>query len=173
MIILEHDHARQVVSVGVDPSDQHPILLDQPEPFDHKIRSRTQREGEGEGERVTRRYRLKHPPGVVFLVPATTPLYPHPLARSRILFDLFLPHPQKTEEKKRKTPRLNQTNRDPHGANREISLRRNSAAPGEHIERDSLSKQNVPRFPPYGRDVFDGLERLPFPDMPFYPTLPH
>ena len=32
MVILEHNHARQVVSMGVDASDQHTIFLDEPEP---------------------------------------------------------------------------------------------------------------------------------------------
>lgn len=32
MIILEHDHARQIVSVRVDPAHEHPVLLHEPEP---------------------------------------------------------------------------------------------------------------------------------------------
>ena len=30
MIILEHDHARQIVSVRVDPAHKHAILLHEP-----------------------------------------------------------------------------------------------------------------------------------------------
>ncbi len=31
MVVLEHDHAREVVPVGVDPADEHPVLLDETE----------------------------------------------------------------------------------------------------------------------------------------------
>ena len=31
MVVLEHDHARQIVPVRVDPADEHPVLLDEPE----------------------------------------------------------------------------------------------------------------------------------------------
>jgi hypothetical protein len=32
VVVLEHDHARQIVSMRVDAPDQHPVLFDQPEP---------------------------------------------------------------------------------------------------------------------------------------------
>ena len=32
MIVFEHDHARQVVPVGVDTPNEHPVLLHKPEP---------------------------------------------------------------------------------------------------------------------------------------------
>lgn len=31
MVVLEHDHAREVVAVGVDPADEHPVLFDEAE----------------------------------------------------------------------------------------------------------------------------------------------
>lgn len=51
-----------------------------------------------------------------------------------------------------------------------IALCRNAATSGKHIESDSLPKQKVPGSPPYGSDVLDGLERVPFFHMPFHPA---
>lgn len=31
VVVLEHDHARQVVPVRVDPADEHAVFLDEPE----------------------------------------------------------------------------------------------------------------------------------------------
>ncbi len=40
MIVLEHDHAREVVPVRVHPADEHPVLLDEPEPRRRLARAR-------------------------------------------------------------------------------------------------------------------------------------
>lgn len=31
MVIFEHDHTRQIVTMGIDPADDHTIFLDQSE----------------------------------------------------------------------------------------------------------------------------------------------
>jgi hypothetical protein len=33
MVVLEHDHRAQIVSMSVDPSHQHTVLLHQPETY--------------------------------------------------------------------------------------------------------------------------------------------
>ena len=63
------------------------------------------------------------------------------------------------------------------------ALRRNAAAPREHVQRDALPEEDVPRLAADGRDVLDRLERLALPQVPFdpaqritamnQPTIPH
>jgi hypothetical protein len=52
----------------------------------------------------------------------------------------------------------------------EIALGRDAATPSKHVESNSLSEQKVPSSSPYGRDVLDGLERLPLFYVPFHPV---
>lgn len=132
--------------MGIYTSNQHTILFYEPETCD------------GSDLQSNDRKNLKHSPGVVFRVPAMTPLYPYPLARSWILFDLS--HPRVNPD-----PQLADSGRD-------LALCRDAATPGEHVESNSLSKQKMPGFPPYGRNVLNGLERLSFLYMPFHPA-PH
>lgn len=81
------------------------------------------------------------------------PLYPYPLARSLIRFDLS--HGQREPGKYAV---------DKH------ALSRDPAAAREHIQCDALAEEDAPRFPADSGDVFDGLERLAFLEMPFHST---
>ena len=77
MIILEHDHAREIMPVRVDPTHKHPVLLDETKACVRIVSSRG-----------PRRYSRMNAPGVVFRVPAMTPVYPAERARSLMCFDL-------------------------------------------------------------------------------------
>ena len=49
------------------------------------------------------------------------------------------------------------------------ALGRDPAAPGEHVQRDPLAEEEVPRLAPDGRDVLHRLERLALLHVPFHP----
>lgn len=65
MIVLEHDHAREIMAVRIDSSYKHPVFLDKSKPYTPQVSSSFLKD-------TTRKY----VPGVVFLVPAIIPLYP-------------------------------------------------------------------------------------------------
>ena len=50
------------------------------------------------------------------------------------------------------------------------ALGRDAAAPREHVQRDALPEEDVPRLAADGRDVLDRLERLALPQVPFDPA---
>lgn len=50
------------------------------------------------------------------------------------------------------------------------ALGRNTTTPRDHVQRNTLSEEDVSRFAPDGGDVFDRLERLALLYVPFYPA---
>ena len=102
-------------------------------------------------------------PGVVLRVPAMMPLYPCARAMSRNFFDLPPSGPGwQTHERRKKGGEEGRREQD--------ALCRDAAAAREHVERDALAEEDVPRLSADGRDVLDGLERLAFFQVPFHPA---
>lgn len=91
-------------------------------------------------------------PGVVLRVPAMMPLYPFARARSLMRFDLA-----------RRT--LSTRGR---GRAQADALGRDAAAPREHVQRDALAEEEVPRLAAHRRDVLHGLERRALLHMPLH-----
>ena len=130
MVILEHDHTRQIMTMWVDSTNDHAIFLDQSETF-----KRT-------NVNAGRISSTRNLPGVVFRVPAITPLYPYALARSFIRFDL-------------PTTRIRDA---PNPSKRQCLLGCNSTTSCEEIERDSLPQKEMSNFPFHGCNVLDGFK---------------
>ena len=85
VVVLQHDHRRQVHSVSINATHQHRVLLHHPETFKKPRKSQKKK-----------REKWSHKkgglsPGVVFLVPATTPCHPLASLSSFILRALFNP----------------------------------------------------------------------------------
>lgn len=76
MVVLEHNHAGQIMTMRIDSTNDHTIFLNQSKTL------------EKEGVNGGRAKGAVGLPGVVFRVPAMDPSYPYALARSFICFDL-------------------------------------------------------------------------------------
>ena len=64
VIILEHDHAREVVPVRVDPADEHRVLLHEPEAGRRLARARNDAAVPARAREVFHAARPTEPPSV-------------------------------------------------------------------------------------------------------------
>ena len=84
VVVLQHDHRRQVHSVSINATHQHRVLLHHPETFKKPRKSQEKKKRNGATKKGLS-------PGVVILVPATIPCHPLASLSSFILRALFNP----------------------------------------------------------------------------------
>jgi hypothetical protein len=145
--------------VSVDPSNQHPILLNEPEPCSrtHIHISDPPRTENAPNWKHSTRGRLPSSGNNTFIsVPSCQVVDPFRsgFPKTQVRVNPHIPCSHHTEMMVRNV----------------CALCGDAATPGEHIQSDSLSKQDMPGFPSDGSDMFDGLERVPFSHMPLDPT---